>query len=180
MLDEELGQLIAARSQFWMGPEFGFGFYVAGQWRQPFIVESRGSLLNEAITITLPPGHLLDMKVAFAADRFWLLFETRRQGRPIRHLHSIGRRGDVLATRDTESESSEWLWEVGEICAAGNFLFATSDRGIWRIEANGLEIARTREFPATVPFVTSECSIHLAEGGFYIVNGQEIRHLEMK
>ena len=87
--------------------------------------------------------------------------------------------GEVLATAEATAGDGSWLGSLRGKTAAGAWLFAATDDGIVRLEADAGKIVETKSFPDTEPFVNAGCHLFVGPQGLYVVTPREIRLLKI-
>jgi hypothetical protein len=176
---ERIGDVLPGQTLFWVGPEFGFGFYRAGDLHVSFVFEAEGRGLNDGVRVPPLRGQLVDAACVFGKNRCWLLTTTRDAGRTLNRCVAVRRDGTIDAAAEAEAADGSWLSEIHGTCAAGGFLLAATDDGIVRVEVEGGRIVKTREFPDTEPFVDAGCRLLAGKDGLYVVDRQEVRLLRL-
>lgn len=176
---EFIGDVLAGQTRFWVGERFGFGFYRAGELSVAFVFDARRRGINDRVSLPPLRGQLIDADCAFAEDRCWFLTATEESGNTVNRCWLIRRDGAVEAMAESGGGEYDWLAAIHGRCAAGPFLFAATDEGIVRIEADGGRIAKTRDFPDAEPFVDSQSRLFAGRGGLYVVGPRTIRLLKL-
>lgn len=171
--EERVGEVLAGQTRFWVGPEFGFGFYRAGGVTAAFSFEASRRGISDAIKLPPLRGRVLDADCVFGPGKAWLLLELESGGRVSRRCVVIRRDGTVAAAADNPA----WLEGLRGACAAGDFLYVPSDRGIIRVDGS---LTKSTEFPETEPFVSSESLLALGEDGLIASDRHEIVRLTLK
>lgn len=177
---EYVGDVLAGQTLLWVGSDFGFGFYRAGNLSVAFVFPATGRGVND--TVKLPPirGQLIDATAVFTRDRVWFFTSTNELGKSVNRCTVIRADGTVEAGAETTAGDGSWLGTIRGKCAAGNFLLAATDDGIVRVEPQGTTIAKTREFPDTEPFVDADSMLLADSAGIYVVDRQEIKILKIR
>jgi len=176
---ERIGDVLPGQTLFWVGPEFGFGFYRAGDLHVSFVFDAFGKGINDGVRVPPLRGQLEDATCVFGQDRGWFLTATRDGGRTINRCVVVRRDGTVEAAAEAEAGDGSWLAQIDGKCAAGAFLLAATDDGIVRVEVDGGRIVKTREFPDTETFVDAGCRLLPGRDGLYVVDRQEVRLLRI-
>lgn len=180
MLGPELiGDVLQGQTLFWVGPEFGFGFYRAGNLSMAFVFDAEHRGINDTVKLAPIRGQVVDAACVFGKNRAWFFLATRVRGKTINHCTVIRRDGSIEASAEAKEGDDSWLSSIRGKCAAGNFLLTATDDGIIRVEADGNRLVKSREFPDTEPFVNEGCELHAGKGGLYVVDRQEIRILKI-
>ena len=171
--DERVGEVLAGQTRFWVGPEFGFGFYRAGGLAVAFVFDAVRRGLADGVPIPPIRGRLMGADCVFGDGRAWLLLELESSGNIVRRCVVIARDGRVISSAD----SPPWLESAHGACAAGPYLFVPTDKGIIRVEES---LDRWTEFPETEPFVDSSSRLATGGGGLLVANRSEIVRLRLK
>ena len=174
---EYIGDVLAGQTRFWVGARFGFGLYRAGELSVALVFDAERRGIND--TVRLPPlrGQWLDATCTFTDTHCWFLVATQVQGTIVHQCWLVSARGDIEATARAERHDGSWLGTLHGKCAAGPFVFAPTDDGIVRVEAQHGQLVQTRMFPDTEPFVDSSCHLFAGQQGMYVVDRHEIRLL---
>lgn len=88
--------------------------------------------------------------------------------------------GQLLASAEAIPGDGSWLGTLPGKDAAGAWLFAPTDNGIVRVEAQGAQLLPTRFFAETEPFVDSGCQVYVSPHGMLVIDQQDIRLLTMQ
>jgi H/ACA ribonucleoprotein complex subunit 3 len=176
---ERVGDVLPGQTRFWVGPEFGFGFYRAGDLHVSFVFESSGRGLNDGVRLPPLRGQLLDADCSLSAERAWFFTATQDGARAVHRCAVVGRDGSVLAMAEAEPGDGSWLAGIHGHVAAGGFLLAAGDGGIARVEPQGGRLVVTRVFPDTEPFVDAGCRLLAGADGLLVVDRQEVRRLRI-
>lgn len=174
-----IGDVLKNQTLFWVGPQFGFGFYRAGGLNSGFVFDAHSGGLNDRVDIPVIKGQLIDATCYFAGNWVWFLVSYRDRGQTINRCVLVTANGDIRQMDETRSGDGSWLGTIRGKCAAGNFMLAATDNGIVRIEPTGGTLAITKEFPDTEPFVDSGCHIYPSKNGLYVVSRKEIKLLKI-
>ncbi|HBL17273.1 MAG TPA: hypothetical protein DD417_11155 [Elusimicrobia bacterium] len=171
--DERVGEVLSGRTRFWVGPEFGFGFYRAGGVTVAFVFEGTRRGLCDGVPVPPLRGRVLDAHCVFGPGRAWLLLELEEAGRVWKRCVVIRRDGTVAAAADAPS----WLENLHGACAAGPFLFAPTDRGLVRVADS---LSAWVGFPETEPFVDAGSLLAAGDDGILAAGRHEIVRLSLK
>lgn len=177
--NEYIGDVLSGQTLFWTGPQFGFGFYRAGNLNVAFVFNAKKRGINDNVMLPRLSGQLIDATCFFTEKRCWFLVNMRDLGKTINHCIVIKQNGEVEASIEKEAVEGDWIYNLRGKCSAGNFLLAATDDGVSRIEIVGNKIVMTKIFPDTEAFVNSESQLFLAKEGLYVVNQKEIKLLKI-
>lgn len=176
---EFIGDVLAGQTLFWVGLNFGFGFYRAGNISVAFVFDAKRQGINDSVKLLPIRGQLIDSTCVFANDRCWFFISTQESGKTINQCLVIKQDGTIEATAKADSGDGSWLGSLRGKCAAGNFLLAATDGGIIRVEPVGERIDVTKEFPDTAKFVDSGCHLFPGNEGLFVVSSKEINLLKI-
>lgn len=175
-----IGDVLADQTLFWVGQNFGFGFYRAGEIQIAFVFNANSRGINDSLKIPRISGQLIDSTCVFAKDKCWFFTSVKNSGRTINTCSVIKSDGSIEATIHTDAGDGSWLSQIRGKCAAGNFLLSATDDGLNRLEVVNGKIEITREFPDTEPFVNINSNLFVGIGGIYVVDDKSIKFLEIK
>lgn len=180
---EYIGDVLANQTQFWVGPNFGFGFYRAGNLNVAFVFDARRRGINDRVKLPPWSGQLLEANCALTSDRCWFFWTTQERGLTMRRCAIIRADGSLEAEALAQRGDGSWLGGAGRYgmghCAAGHFLLAATDDGILRVEPQNGKIVKTKEFPDTEPFVDASSQLFPGPQGLYVVNQHDIQLLQI-
>ncbi|WP_239651337.1 hypothetical protein [Neosynechococcus sphagnicola] len=175
-----IGDVLTGQTRFWMGSQFGFGFYQAANLRVAFVFDRQQQGLNDRVQLPRWQGQLMEVTCTFSDRYCWVLTATQEQGKQIHRCTVIGRDGVLLGAIAAEPGGDQsWLTTLQGKCAVDNFLLAATDQGIVRVELHQGQLTCTKEFPDTEPFVDSSSQLFATSQGLYIVNRRQIQFLKL-
>lgn len=176
---EIVGNVLEGETYFWVGSDFGFGFYRAGNISTGFIFDAHKKGLLDNINLSIK-GQIVDAWTYFGHDCCWFFITVSLSGKLINKCYLIDKSGKILSSEECNKNTVSWL--AGSIrgkAAVGNFLFAPTDDGIIRLELSNAKITITKEFPDTAPFVNSESALYIGKSEIYVVKRNEILSLKL-
>jgi H/ACA ribonucleoprotein complex subunit 3 len=176
---ERIGDVLAGQTRIWVGPDFGFGFYRAGQLQVAFVFDAERNGLNDRVALPRMTGLLTQARCSFGGDRCWFLTASEENGRTVHRCTVVMRDGRAPAAAVATAGDGSWLGLLGAGCAAGDALLMPTDDGIVRVELNGGTLTQTRTFPDTEPFVDAASKLIAGSDGLYVVEAHEIRRLTL-
>lgn len=178
---EYIGDVLARQTSFWVGSDFGFGFYRAGNLSVAFVFDAKKGGINDSVRLPVLPGQLVDADCVFGADRCWFLTTFQESGQLINRCFAISRAGEVLAGAAAVQGDGSWLGSRlrGKFASVA-FLLAPSDEGIVRVVPDGGNLAVTKTFPDTEPFVHGASQLLPAAAGLYVVGPNDIHLLKIQ
>ncbi len=172
-----IGDVLENQTLFWVGPNFGFGFYRAGNLSVSFVFDARKSGINDSVKLSPIKGQLVDSTCVFSKDRCWFFHQVNILGERVNSCSVIHSDGSVEATAEAPDGDGTWLGTIRGKCAAGNFLLCATDDGIVKVEPNNGHITVTKEYPDTEPFVDSQSNLFPGSEGLYVARRREIIRL---
>ena len=174
-----IGDVLSGRTLFWVGPNFGFGFYKAGNLSVGFVFDAVRSGINDSVKMPSMTGQLIDSTCYFAGDWCWFLYSMREKGVTNNRCVIIKSDGSINQKAEAKEGDGSWLGSIRGKCAAGKFLLSATDEGIVRVEPNGNTLHISKEFPDTEPFVDSGCHLFSGKSELFIVSRREIKTLRI-
>lgn len=171
------------QTRIWMGPEFGFGFYLAGEFRRAFLFdkEEPGRTLIEIDALS---GKLIDVECRFSPRRLWLIASIERNGQIFNRLAAIDKSGRTLEIKEEMEGSGSWMDHISSSCAASfplqsgghleALLVATAD-GIVQIESSARLLVETKLYAGTNDHVQPGEQMLFTPSGLYAWNSNSIR-----
>jgi serine/threonine protein kinase len=177
---QPIANVLQDHTLFWVGPEFGFGFYRAGGRTTGFVFNARVGGINDNVKIPAIKGQLVDSTCVFSRKSGWFFTSESENGRIVNRCHVINIDGARIASAEAEEGDGSWLGTVRGKCPLGNMLLAATDDGLVRVEIQGDQLVMTRDFPDTEPWVTAGSHIFPSDEGVYVVSGREIHLLKIK
>jgi hypothetical protein len=176
---ETLGQVLPHQTLVWLGPKFGFGFYRASDLSVFFTFDPNHLGVNDSITVPNIRGQLIDATCVFSSDYCWFLTVTQEATQLVHRCTLIRSDGRVEATFEAGPGQVPWLTSIRGKTASKNQLFAPTDSGIVRLEAQQGTIVQTHDYPDTEPFVDAGSRLIVSSKGIFVIEKQEITRLEI-
>ena len=176
---EYIGDVLAGQTKFWVGSDFGFGFYSASNLHIAFVFDAQHRGINDRVQLPRWSGQLLDANCVFTSELCWFFWAIQDRGQIFHHCAVIQPDGAIIATMKEQLNETSWLANLYGKCAVSNFLLAATDEGIVRLAPQNGQIVITNEFPDTEPFVDSSCNLIAAPQGLYAIKQQEINLLQI-
>lgn len=176
---EYIGDVLEGQTLFWVGPKFGFGFYRAGNLNVAFVFDGQSRGINDSVKMPRIAGQLIDSTCVFTNSRCWFFVTLREGGKTLNRCMVVRSDGVVEATAETEAGDCSWLGTIRGKFAAGNFLLSATDEGIVRVDIENGNIAESRKFPDTEPFVDSSSNLFADTHSVYVVCRNEIWQLRI-
>ncbi|WP_088243320.1 hypothetical protein [Calothrix rhizosoleniae] len=181
-----IGKVLPAQTQFWVGTNFGFGFYRAGNLNIAFVFDVRKPGINDRVKLPHWQGQLIHAHCSFSPDYAWLFLTNQEQGKICYRCVVVKSDGSVIASSQVNEGEEHWLAVLGKggaanqspYCVVNNFLLAATDEGIIRIEIQQGKLLQTKVFADTEPFVDGSSRLLAAPQGLYLVSSQEVYFLK--
>jgi hypothetical protein len=185
-----IGEVLAGQTQFWVGEQFGFGFYQAGHLHRAFVFDAHRLALKDSVPLPRWPGELVSATCAFSHQFAWVFLIVQDQGQLRCICHVITPTGTIAAT--AESSTAPWLALLQSTlqsdrcpyCAINHFLLAATDQGIIKVEVQSnplgqTQLIQTQIFAETEPFVDSSCQLLAHPDGLWVIDAQQIKFCKL-
>jgi len=176
-------EVLKEQTRIWMGSDFGFGFYSAGDYRRAFLFDSENTGRKLIDTDALH-GKLLNVDCRFSSNRLWLIVKFEAFGKEFNRLTVIDENGNALASINAPDGSGLWSDFITSSCAArfplntGGFtealLVATND-GIMQIEVQNRKLVDTKLYCGTRDLVHPGENMLFSPAGLYVWDSDSIR-----
>jgi serine/threonine protein kinase len=176
---EYIGDVLSDQTQFWLGDQFGFGFYRAGNLNVAFLFDAVTKGINDNIISPKIQGQIIDNTCYFSHKYCWFLISSQNQGEIINQVYVFDKNGTIIAQMEAKQSDNTWLNNIQGHCAFEHFLLVATDEGIIRIAINQNQLIQDKIFTDTEPFVNQNCRLFASNQGLYIVNQQEIKLLQI-
>jgi len=176
-----IGDVLRDQTMFWVGEEFGMGFYRAGRINVGFVFDAESRGLNDRVKLEPIRGEVVDATAAFSSNFCWFFLSLQDGGKTVNRCTVIDFDGRIHGFSEAEAGSEGWLGGIRGHCASGDSLFAATDDGIMRVvttSKKNLEVSK--EFPDTEPFVHRGCHLYASKAGIYVATRNEIKLLAIK
>ena len=177
--NEYIGDILEGQTQFWIGENFGFGFYRAGALSVAFTFDAKRVGICDRLNIPPIQGELIDANCVFSNDLCWFFTIIQEQGNIIHRVSVLLPTGELVATIAAPKGNLAWLTNIHGGSAIANWLFVPTDDGITRVEVKNGQIMITKTFLETEPYVDSGCSLIVGSQGIYVIHTQKILQLQL-
>jgi hypothetical protein len=174
-----IGDVLAGQTLFWVGEQFGFGFYRAGTVSVAFVFDAERPGIKDTVKMPFLPGEIVGATATLGEDRACVLLAALHRGRVVHQCVVVRRDGEIEASAQGTAGDGTFLGALSGKAAAGGFLLAATDTGIVRVEPRGGALVETRYFADTEPFVDASTRLFAARDGLYAVSEREIRILRI-
>jgi len=176
---EQLGEVLAGQTLFWVGERFGFGFYRAGNVSVAFVFDAGRAGLKDTVKLPFLGGQLIDASCSFGGERAWVFLACERAGRRVHQCVVVNAGGAVEAAAEADEGDGSWLGCLQGKCAAGAFLLSATDSGLVRVEVENGALVEKRRFPDTEPFLDQSSRLLAGPSGLYVIEAREIKLLKI-
>jgi H/ACA ribonucleoprotein complex subunit 3 len=180
-----IDDVLKEQTRIWMGPKFGFGFYLAGEFRRAFLFD--GEVAGRTLIDTdALQGNLLSVKCRFSDERLWLIVHFEQYGRILNRITSIDRHGKVFGTIEAIDSNSTWTDFSDSSCAAAfplqaggqlETLLVATPSGIARIESINYQPRVTKIYDGTDQFAQPGDNLLFAKSGLYAWTSKSIHKI---
>jgi serine/threonine protein kinase len=175
-----IGGVIPGQTLFWVGENFGFGFYRAGELDMTFMFNTNRPGINHLIKLPFRiQGQLIDSTCMFFKDLVWFGIVFRYQGVSEVHWTVLNHKGEVLGHTSTPWQDGSWAGTVRGKSPVGKYLFAATDDGLVRASFDQGNIFVDKVFPDTEPFIDSGNRIVIGAEGIYVISSRNINLIKM-
>jgi hypothetical protein len=175
-----MGDVLNHNTLFWVGSNFGFGMYRAGELGVAFTFDAENPGLNDNVKLPSIKGQLTDATALFASSLCWFFYTTQENGVALNHCVLIDDAGKVWGSTHTPQGDGTWLGHLRGKFPAGNFLFASTDDGLVRVELSNGSLEIARKYPDTEQFVDSGSRLYGDSAGIYVVGRNDVVRLQMR
>ena len=181
---EMVGTVLPNQTNFWVGNNFGFGFYKVGGILTGFLFDAERLGINDySLQGKLPQtrGQIIDATCVFTSTRCWFFTSSLEGTQKVNRVAVIRRDGgtvEVEATAEALEGDGSWLGWIHGKCATGNILLAPTDEGVVRLQIVGGQIVQKEIFDGTDQYVQEGSYLRLApDDSLFVMNYQTIIHL---
>lgn len=178
---EDVGNALEDQTLFWIGDQYGFGFYRAGELKRAFLFKTDSLGLNYNIETPDIQGQLIDATCCFSEKMIWFFTTTSEQGDLINRAYAIEPNGKIVGKANAIKNDNSWLGNIRGKTSSGKALFSSTDCGIIRLELDSFgQITVATEFPDTEPFVDDQSKLFVSKEGLYVASYKDIKLLKIK
>jgi hypothetical protein len=176
---EKVGQVLDGQTIFWVGEQFGVGFYRAGELCMNFVFDTKAKTLNDSVQIPKVGGQLVGTRCVFGGNRAALLFSFKDGTKVRNRCVVLKSSGEVVGIAEADEGDGSWLSSIRGKCIIGDSVMSATDDGIIKVDfAGGADVKETR-FDGSENFVDSGCTLLAAKDGLCCVSDKEIRILQV-
>ena len=175
----QIGQVLQNQTQIWVGQNFGFGYYRAGQMCVGFVFDAVSRGINDQIKLNLLNGQLIDNQCYFSSNLAWVFFTIQHNGQIYHQIFIVRPDGHIVTEQQILHGKENWLYNIKGKFAIGSYLFCPTDDGLVRVELINDQIEVTRTYPDTESFVQANDHLFAGNNGMYVVSNQRIIHLTL-
>ncbi|MBP7118663.1 hypothetical protein KBA63_01125, partial [Candidatus Woesebacteria bacterium] len=145
--EEYIGDVFLGQTQFWVGPEFGFGFYRAGGVTVGFVFDAERKGMNDKVNIPQITGQITAATCVFSHEYAWFLY-TAKEGSDVKNFAVvIDKGGNIIGQGYAIEGDGSWLSTIRGKCPVGQMLFAPTDVGVVKVDIIGNELVQSQVFP---------------------------------
>lgn len=176
---EHIGDVVENQTLFWVGEQFGCGFYKAGEIQGAFVFNEASGKINDGVKLPKVKGEVVDSTCVFAKDICWLLVSMYTGKTTDNWCFCIHSNGEILGQAKQEAGTPGWLSQIRGKTAAANFLLCATDEGIMRCGIQKNNIIEEKLFEDTETYVDSESHLLPGPGGLYVVGPHKVGLLKI-
>lgn len=177
---EIIGTVLEGQTLFWVGEEFGFGFYRAGNLTRAFVFDSERAGINDSVKIIPVRGQLIDSTCAFTGSRAWFMTTEKIGSKIINRVQVVKANGEIEATSETEEGDGSWLGKIRGKLPLSNFVLSATNQGVVRAEIANGKIVLSKEFPDTEPYVDENSFLLPSASGILVIRKHEVLNLTIR
>jgi serine/threonine protein kinase len=176
-------EVFSEQTRIWMGTTFGFGFFMAGEFRRAFLFDNE-SVGRTVVDSNVLAGYVKRVQCRFSDQQLWLIVTTEQNGQIVNRVAAINRSGKTLAIAEDLEGSGSWTDFVNTSSCAASFPLPSGDAlealliattsGVVQIETNAGQLLKTKQFDGTANFVQSGAQLLFARPGLFAWNSKEI------
>jgi hypothetical protein len=175
-----IGDVLSGQSLFWVGEDFGFGFYRAGEVDVAFVFNADRVGINHFVKLPFKiRGQLVDSTCLFSHGICWFGVAYQDQGITHTAWAILNLKGEVLASTEATWQDGSWAGTIRGKSPAGKYLFIATDDGLARVTFDQGGIFMDKTFPDSEPFVDGGNSIQVGGGGIYVISAHEINLIKI-
>ena len=167
-------------ARFWVGNDWGIGFYRAGRLTVGFCFDSERTGLDDRLRLPPLAGKLVDAHAVVGDHVAWLILLEQHAGRLTWRCVVVAKTGERVAAWDAPADPDSWQRAAKGAVAVQQALFVPTDDGIVRVELEAGTAAITRRFPDTEPVVDSCHHLALGAGGLIASGPDRAMHLTIQ
>jgi hypothetical protein len=182
-----IDEVLKEQTRIWVGPRFGFGFYVAGEFKRAFLFTSE-TAGRKLLDIDGLSGNLLKVACRFTERQLWLLVTFEKGGQIFNRATVFADNGCCLGSCEKIDGSGDWMDGLHRSCAASltdkrggemESLLVPSSNGVVRIEADGNLLRVAQVFPETENLLEAGDRLLYTSTGLYAWNSKSVRLLNI-
>jgi len=182
-----IDEVLKEQTRIWAGPSFGFGFYLAGEFRRAFLFDDK-TAGRKLLDIDALRGTLLKVSCRFTEKQLWLLVTFEEKGQVFNRITAFNDCGSCLGTCEVPDGNGSWMDGLHQSCAAAiadqrggtvETLLVPTNTGIAKVEADVTSLRIAQEFTEPEQIVEAGDNLIFTHGGLYAWNSKSIRLLSV-
>jgi hypothetical protein len=177
---EVVGSVLEGQTLFWVGENFGFGFYRAGNLTRAFVFDADRPGINDSVDIIPVRGQLIDSTCVFTGSKAWFMTTEKIGSKIMNRVQVINIDGGIEASAEAEMGDGSWLSKIRGKLPVSNFVLSATDQGMVRAEITSGRIVKTNEFPDTEPYLDENSFLLPDMGGVLVIRKREIVKLSIR
>lgn len=177
---DRIGQVLEGQTLFWVGDNFGVGFYRAGEINVSFVFDAKGKGISDSITLPPIGGQLISAKCIFSPNRAAMLYSFKDGSKTTNRCVLIKSNGDVIGMAESEEGDGSWLSSVGGKCIVGDSIMSATDDGLMQIDFTGGTVSKETNFDGSESFVDSGSHLFACSSGLYCVGDKKVSLLQLQ
>lgn len=177
---DRIGQVLEGQTVFWVGDQFGVGFYRAGEINVSFVFDAKGRSLNDSVVLPKVGGQLVGAKCCFGPERAALLYAFKDGPKVTNRCVMLKQTGEVVGVAEAAEGDGSWLSSIAGKCVVGDSVLSATDDGIVKVDFSGGSATKETRFEGSDAFVDSACHLFAARDGLYCVGSGKVSLLQMR
>ena len=182
-----IDEVLKEQTRIWAGPSFGFGFYIAGEFRRAFLFDDE-TTGRKLLDVDATRGTLLRVSCRFTERQLWLLVTYEEKGQVFNRVTAFNDCGSCLGTCEIPDGNGSWMDGLHQSCAAAipdrrggmiETLLVPTNSGIAKVEADATSLRIAQEFTEPEQILEAGDNLIFTHGGLYAWNSKSIRLLSI-
>ncbi len=183
-----IGNVLQGQTLFWMGQNFGFGVSRAGELQLAFVFDAQRTGINDSVKLPPFKGEWIGARAYFSSSHCWFFTAEKYNGRVHHNCYLIASDGSVIATAAGNEDDGSWLGALtGKVAVTLNTaqgpkqaIFAATDNGLVRVEADNGQLFQSAHFPDTRDFVSTDDRLFADSKGLLVAGKERIDRITIK
>ena len=176
---DRIGQVLEGQTLFWVGTQFGVGFYRAGEISVSFVFDASSGSLNDSVQLPKFGGQIVGAKCFFGQNRAVMVVSHKDGPKVMNRCVLLKSGGEVVGIAEATEGDGSWLSAISGKCVVGDSVLSATDDGIIKVDFSGGTAARETRFEGSEAFVDSGSHLFAAKDGLYCVGSSKVSLLQI-